>query len=202
VNTGDSIVSLDFTGDGTLLVGRGYATTLQVINPSKSGVTSFPFPPNMVLGQETGGFSTVTVNRSGTDIAAVLIAQPHGNRSTIHVLGQYVGGRWYESDGHCQAWGANFNGDTLVVTDIDACLAFGTFHPGRGPAVLRFVPEASIKNYPQALVLADGAIVSVSEDGLRGIINGRKLPAISLGSVFEHFDYPIRSAFTRPCRGL
>jgi hypothetical protein len=198
LNSGDSIVSLAFTGSGTLVVGRGYATTLQVVDPHTLRVTSIALPPNTVIGQETGGFSDVAVNPSGTDIAVVLNSQPDGNRSTIHALGQYVGGRWYESDAHCQAWGATFNGDELVVTDIDACMAYGTFHPGRGPAVLRFVPKSSIKNYPQALSLANGTVVSVTASGLRGIVNGRQSVAISLGSVWQVFSYPVPPGVTVP----
>lgn len=177
----DPVDSLAVSGTGTLVVGREYATTVQLVNPTTLAVSSIPLPADTVVGRDWRSFSDVTIDRSGQDVAVVLVAQPHGHTSTIHELGQYVGGSWFTSDAHCQAWDASFSGERLAVTDIAGCIADGTFVAHHGPVRLTFPPGIRVRLEPQAVALADGSLVTDSPRGVVALRAGTETKPFSFG---------------------
>lgn len=131
------IDALTIRSDGSIIVGREFATAIQIFNPATKAVTALPLPPRTAL---VGlGSTDLAQDADGSELAAALYA-PNG----VDELGQYSNGAWTLSGG-CPAYGVVIYRSEITVSGSH-CVAYGAIN-GHRAAGLSLMSGAPLPNW-------------------------------------------------------
>lgn len=169
------IDSLVIDTEGNLVVGRMFATALQVVDPSLSQLTSIALPTGTSLAGI--GQSDIAVDSSSGGIAAVLYSVGDGTQ-----IGQYTGNTWYVNSLGCPTYAVSYSDGKLVASGGN-CLSSGLGAAANRAELLKSVYSGALVPNPGALELSNSTLIASSSTGAL-LINGAGASSIlSLGSI-------------------
>ena len=167
--------------NGDVIIGRMYATELQVLDLSTGGISAIPLPdPTELSGTGAGDLTG-----NGSEVAAALYAG-----QGEHELGQYVDESWVVSDSDCDASAVSMGSGLLAVTG-DGCVAVGALAEGQ-PATVSSqpvssnVPITASSDGPCAMAVSPTEVAYCSQDALGiGPVGESSDVSVALGQIAE-----------------
>ena len=167
------IDSLAVAPDGSIIVGRAFATELQEVNTSTLDVANIALPQGTALA----GLGVGDVSRSMTngDIAAALYSS-----SGVHELGQYMQGAWSVDGGSCPAYATSMSQQELVVTG-PACVASASITQDSSAVTVQPLSLTGLTNLPCAAQISPTTLLVCVSGGVSALIGSSQSPTIQLG---------------------
>jgi hypothetical protein len=173
------IESLALGPGNTIVVGRAFATELQVVDVASLTVSSIPLPTGTALAGL--GPNDIASDPGGNVVAAVLYSG-----SGVHELGQYVNGTWTIDTEPCPAYAATVSAQTLVVAG-PSCVAAGAIDSDdpatTAPVALTTVNVQGLpQGSSQAIALNSSTVLADLGNGIVSASAGSQSSPVSLGT--------------------
>jgi hypothetical protein len=173
-----TIDSLVPSSTGGIVVGRQFATELQVVDPKTLTVGTIPLPTATALaGLGEGDISSSP--SSGVLVAALYAA------SGAHELGQLVQGSWNVSSTPCPANSTSISNNELVVSGPQ-CVAAGPLADNTVVALTQ-IDASGLTATPCVAPISSSVVLACVQGGVAGLNNGTgsaaDTPVVSLGEV-------------------
>jgi hypothetical protein len=169
------IDALAISSNGSIVVGRAFATELQTVDPNTLAVETIALPSGTALAGLGAG--DISSSSAGGMVAATLYSG-----SGVHEIGLLVHGYWSTSSTPCHAYATSMAHQVLAVSG-PRCVATATLSTNRTPAVLRSLHVVALTENPCAVAVSDSTILVCVSGGMAALTNGKQSPTFSLGRV-------------------
>lgn len=177
-DTNATIDSLAVSSTGGVVVGRQFATELQVVDPNTLTVGTIPLPAGTALaGLGEGDISS----SSSSGVLAAALYAPSG----VHELGQLVQGSWNVSSTPCPTTSTSISNNELVVSG-PKCVAAGALSSSNTVSLTQ-IDASGLMTNPCAAAISDSVFLACVKGGVAGLGSGTSASAdasvVSLGQV-------------------